>query len=225
MLALPQEVRNMKLYYSPLACSLASRIAFYEAGQTATFVEVDGKTKLTSTGENFLAIHPLGLVPALELPDGAILSENAAVLQQLARSFPDAELAPTEPKALAKLQQYLGFIGTELHKALYLPLLDKQAPEGAKQYALGKMAARLTWLDRVLTDREFLLDQFSVADGYLFAVLNWSMVAPVDLAPYPAITAFMARMHERPAVARAFAEELALYRQELAREQALKAAS
>jgi glutathione S-transferase len=87
------------------------------------------------------------------------------------------------------------------------------------------MAARLSWLNSVLEGREFLLDEFSVADGYLFAILNWSMVAPVDLAPYPALTAFMARMHQRPAVARAFAEELALYRQELAREEALKAAS
>ncbi len=215
----------MKLYFSPLACTLASRIALYEAGQAATFIEVDGKTKRTSTGQDFRAIHPLALVPALELPDGDVLSENAAVLQQLARSFPEARLAPTEPKALAKLQQYLCFIGTELHKALYLPLLDKQAPEGAKQYALSKMESRLSWLDSVLLGREFLLDQFSVADGYLFAVLNWSMVAPVDLAPYPAITAFMARMRTRPSVAKAFAEELELYRQELAREQALPAAS
>jgi glutathione S-transferase len=215
----------MKLYFSPLACSLATRIALYEAGQTATFIEVDGKTKRTSTGEDFLAIHPLGLVPALELPDGAVLSENAAVLQELARRFPDAHLAPTEPSALAKLQQYLCFIGTELHKALYLPLLDKQAPEGAKQYALSKMTSRLAWLDHVLAGREFLLDQFSVADGYLFAVLNWSLVAPVDWAPYPAIAAFMARMRQRPAVSRAFAEELDLYRQELAREQTIAQAS
>jgi glutathione S-transferase len=215
----------MKLYFSPLACTLASRIALYEAGQHVTFVEVDGKTKRTSTNEDFCAIHPLGLVPALQLPDGDILSENAAVLQQLARMFPEARLAPTEPKALAKLQQYLCFIGTELHKALYLPLLDKQAPEGAKQYALGKVASRLTWLNSVLLNREFLLEEFSVADCYLFAVLNWSMVAPVELAPYPAITAFMARLRERPSVAKAFAEELELYRQELAREQTLPVAS
>jgi glutathione S-transferase len=215
----------MKLYFSPLACSLAARIAFYEAGQEATFIEVDGKTKRTSTGEDFRAIHPLGLVPALELPNGVILGENAAVLQELGRQFPEARLTPQEPGALAKLQQYLCFIGTELHKGLYLPLLDKQAPEGAKQYALAKMASRLSWLDQVLTGREFLLDEFSVADGYLFAILNWSLVAPVDWSPYPAITAFMARMRERPAVARAFAEELDLYRHELAREKAMAEAS
>lgn len=215
----------MKLYFSPLACTLASRIALYEAGAEATFVEVDAKTKRTSTGEDFFGIHPLGLVPALELDDGDVLSENAAVLQQIARSFPEARLAPTNPKALAKLQQYLCFIGTELHKALYLPLLDERAPEGAKQYALGKMASRLGWLDRVLAQRQFLLDEFSIADGYLFAVLNWSLVAPVDWTPYPGISAFMARMRERPSVARALAEELELYRREQAREAPRKTAS
>jgi glutathione S-transferase len=209
----------MKLYFSPLACTLASRITCYEAGADVRFVEVE-KNKRTSDGQDFRALHPLGLVPALELDDGKILSENAAVLQQLGRSFPEARLLPTEPWALAKLQQYLCFIGTELHKALYIPLLDKHAPEGAKLYALEKAGSRLTWLNGVLTGRSYLLDDFSIADAYLFAVLNWSMVAPIDLAPYPAITDFMARMRERPAVARAFAEEMALYRRELAREAA-----
>jgi glutathione S-transferase len=214
----------MKLYFSPLACSLGARIALYEAGQHATFVEVHSPSKRTSTDEDFRAIHPLGLVPTLQLPDGFILSENAAVLQHLARLFPAAGLAPTEPKELAKLQQYLCFIGTELHKALYVPLLDEQAPDGAKQYALRKMASRLAWLNSVLDGREFLLDRFSVADGYLFAVLNWSRVAPVDLSPYPAITAFMSRLQERPSVAKALAEELELYRLERERRQRLPAA-
>ena len=210
----------MKLYFSPLACTLASRIAVYEAGADVTFVEVDGKTKRTDTGLDYRAIHPLGMVPALELSDGDILSENAAVLQHLARLFPQARLAPSEPRALAKLQQYLCFIGTELHKALYLPLLDKHAPAEVKQYALRKMTSRLEWVEAALTGRDYLLDEFSVADGYLFAVLNWSMVAPVDLKPYAAIGAFQARMKQRPAVARAFNEELELYRKELEREAA-----
>jgi glutathione S-transferase len=218
MLASLKETRNMKLYFSALACTLASRIALHEARADVTFVEVDGKTKRTSTGADFLAVNPLGLVPALELPDGDVLSENAAVLQQIARQFPEARLAPTEGKALARLQQYLCFIGTELHKALYAPLLDKQAPDEVKRYALRKVTSRLDWLEAALRGREFLLDEFSVADAYLFAVLNWSRVAPVDLKPYPEIQAFQARLRERPSVARAFAEELELYQQELARE-------
>jgi len=115
----------MELFFSPLACSTSSRIALYEAGATATFVEVDTKTKRTLSGQDYLAINPVGLVPALRLPDGAVLLENAAILQYLADAHPDAGLAPRSGFARARLQQWLSFIGTELHQALFLPLFDK----------------------------------------------------------------------------------------------------
>jgi glutathione S-transferase len=207
----------LTLYFSPLACTVASRIAIYESGATVTFVEVDGKTKRTAGGDDFLAVNPLGLVPALMLPSGDVLSENAAVLQQLARSFPEARLAPTSGWPLAKLQQWLCFIGTELHKGVYLPLLEERAPEGAKQYALSKAQLRLRFVDGALAGRDYLLEEYSIADAYLFAVLNWSSATPIDLTPYPAIVSFMQRMRERPAVARALAEEIALYRAEQAK--------
>lgn len=201
----------MKLYFSPLSCSLASRIALYEAGSDASLVQVDRITKKTTDGGDFLAVNSLGLVPTLEMEDGQILTENSAILQYIAASFPDAKLAPTSIKGRARLQQLLGFIGTELHKTLYVPLLSKVAPEGAKTFALSKMESRLKWIDEQLTGREFLLDAFSIADAYLFTILNWSQVTPVPLAAYPAITAFQARMRERPSVKRAASEELALY--------------
>src|SRR6185369_10692766 len=109
------EVFDMKLYFSPLACSLATRIALYEAGADATFEEVDPKTKLTTSGRDFRQVNALGLVPTLELTDGDVLTENAAILQYVARAHPDARLAPTDARALAQLQQWLCFIGTELH--------------------------------------------------------------------------------------------------------------
>ncbi|MGZ3423425.1 MAG: glutathione binding-like protein [Polyangiales bacterium] len=207
----------MKLYFSPLACSLATRIALYEAGADAEYVEVDPKTKKTSEGSDFRAIHPLGLVPTLALDDGAILTENAAILQLVAERHPEAGLAPRDPIGRARLQQWLCFIGTELHKAIYVPLLDEKAHAEVKAYSLAKVASRLSWLARELEGREFLLDRFSVADAYLFTVLNWSMATPVDLKPYPAITSYVARIRERPHVARAFSEELESYRRERAR--------
>ena len=90
----------MKLYFSPLACSLATRIALYEAGADATFVEVDLKTKRTQDGVDFRTIHALGLVPALAMGNGEILTENAAILQYVADQFPDSGLAPRDPLAL-----------------------------------------------------------------------------------------------------------------------------
>jgi glutathione S-transferase len=210
----------MKLYFSPLACSLAARIALYEAGADARFEQVDTRTKLTASGQDFRRVHALGLVPVLELSNGSVLTENAAVLQHIARTYPDAQLAPTAPEGVARLQQWLCFIGTELHKGLFNPLLSEQAPAEAKAYALSLAESRLGYLADHLSGRLQLLDQFSVADAYLFAVLTWTLATPVDLKPWNALTAYQARLRERPSVARAFQEELSLYRQE----QALNAA-
>lgn len=210
----------MQLYYSPLACSMAARIAFYEADADATFIEVDPKTKLTRDGKDFREIHPLGLVPTLRTDDGDILTENAAILQYVADFFPRAKLAPTDRMERARLHEWLCFIGTELHKALFGPLLDAKAPEAAKAYALEKGASRLAHLEKHLTGREFLLDRFSVADAYLFTVLNWTVVTPIDLKKWPAISAYVARLRDRPSVAKAFAEERTLYAEEQARHKA-----
>lgn len=207
-------VEGMKLYFSPLACSLASRIALYETGAAAELVEVDPKTKKTSDGRSFLDVHPLGLVPVLETDDGALLSENAAILQWLAAG---TALAPDAGREKALFQQWLAFISTELHKAVFVPLLDAKAPKDAKSYALSKASARLAWVEKHLEGREFLLDRFTVADAYLFTVLNWILVTPISLEPYPAIRAYHKRLKARPHVERAFGEEKVLYAKELAR--------
>ncbi len=114
----------MDLYFSPLACSMASRIALYEADAPARFIEVDPKTKRTLEGEDFLTVNPLGLVPAIRTDDGEVLTENAAILQYIADHFPSAALAPRTGMARSRLHQWLCFIGTELHKAVFVPLLD-----------------------------------------------------------------------------------------------------
>jgi glutathione S-transferase len=137
----------MELYFSPMACSLASRIALYEAGaKDAQFVEVDPKTKRTPDGANYFDIYPLGLVPLLRLDDGSFLSENAAILQYIAGRYPQAQLAPKDDIERAHLQQWLCFIGTELHKGFFIPLFDQKAPEGTRQHTLKKYESRLKYL-------------------------------------------------------------------------------
>lgn len=210
----------MELYFSPLACSLASRIALYEAQADAHFTEVDPKTKRTADGTDYLAVYPLGMVPLIRLEDGSLLSENAAVLQYIAARYPDAELGARDDLERAKLQQWLCFIGTELHKALFIPLFDKALNEDAKQHALAKGKSRLAYLNNYLTGREFLLSRFTVADAYLYTVLNWSMATAVDLAPWPAVQSYFKRLQTRPSIAKAFKEELALYKAEQTRHQA-----
>jgi glutathione S-transferase len=210
----------MDLYFSPMACSLASRIALYEAGGEARFIAVDAKTKRTPDGADYLKLYPLGLVPLLRLDDGSLLSENAAILQYIAGRYPRAGLAPDDDIGRARLQQWLCFIGTELHKALFIPLFDQKAPEGMRERTLNKAGSRLKYLDDHLAGREFLLDHFSVADAYLYTVLNWTAPTRVDLAPWPAIKAYHERLRARPVIARAFQEEMALYQAEVARHQA-----
>jgi glutathione S-transferase len=208
----------MDLYFSPLACSLATRVSLYEAGAAARFIEVDPKTKhIVQDGSDYLKVYALGMVPALRTDDGALLTENAAILQYVADRFPAANLAPKDAMARARLHQWLCFIGTELHKALFVPLFDKKAPAGTAENTLAKGESRLAWLNDYLAGRDYLLDHFTVADAYLYTVLNWSMATPVKFDRFPAIQSYFERMKQRPSIAKAFGEELALYKAELAR--------
>jgi len=213
----------MELFYSPMACSLASRIAVYETGaeNQIRFVEIDPKTKQTLGGEDYRAIYQLGLVPLLRFEDGSLLSENAAILQFLAGADPESRLAPIDPLGRAHLQQWLCFIGTELHKALFIPLFDTKGPPGIREHTLAKQESRLAFLGKHLEGREYLLDRFTVADAYLFTVLNWAMPTRLDLSRWPAIQAYHKALQTRPAVARATAEEFALYQAEVARHRAI----
>jgi glutathione S-transferase len=212
----------MELYFSPLACSMATRIALYEAGAEADYLEVDPKTKrVQADGSDFYAVNPLGLVPVLRTDDGVVLTENAAILQYVAERFPDSGIGAKPGIDRSRLQQWLCFIGTELHKGLFVTLLSKTAPAEAKTYTLEKGLSRLDYLDNYLKGREFLLDHFSVADAYLVTVINWTMATPpIELAKWPNVKAYYERTRARPSIARALGEEFALYKAELERHKA-----
>jgi glutathione S-transferase len=214
----------MQLYFGPLACSMATRIALYEAGADAQFTYVDTRAKRTAAGEDFLAINPLGQVPALRLDDGPeggdVVFENQAILQYVADRYPEAKLAPPPGRERVRLQQWLSFVATELHKAVFIPLLAQDAPEGAKAYARQLAPKRFALLERHLAGREFLLDRFTVADAYLTTVLNWGRAAGIDYAEWPAVKDYFSRMLKRPSIAKALAEEFAIYQEQQARRQA-----
>jgi glutathione S-transferase len=212
----------MDLYFSPLACSMATRIALYEAASHANFIEVDPKTKrVLKDDSDFYAVNPLGYVPVVRTDDGVVLTENSAILQYVAERLPASGIGAGPGIERSKLQQWLCFIGTELHKALFTPLLGKTVAAEVKAYTLEKYLSRLDYLNKYLEGREFLLDHFSVADAYLATVLNWSIATPmIDFSKYPAVKAYLERMKKRPSVAKALAEEFALYQAEIARHKA-----
>lgn len=208
----------MNLYFAPLACSLATRIALYESGIDAQYTYVDLKTKRLADGTDFFKISPLGQVPALQTEDNLILTENAAILQYVANYDSGAALAPTIHRS--QLQQWLSFISTELHKAVFVPLLDPSAPEAVKAYTKEKITRRFEVLQSRLSGREFLLDHFTIADAYLVTVLNWAKPCSLDLAEWSAVHSYYQQLRHRESVAKAVREELVLYREEQARIQA-----
>jgi glutathione S-transferase len=211
----------MELYFAPFACSMATRIALYEAGAEARFTEVDLKVKRLLDGSDFFAVNPMGQVPALRIDDGEVLTENAVVLQYVADRYPAARLAPEGGIERYRLQQWLNFVATELHKAVYVPLLAPNGFDGAASYARQKAPQRFARLAAHLDGREHLLDRFSVADAYLATVLNWSGATNIDLAEWPAVHAYHRRMLKRPSMAKALAEERVLYEAEQARHAAV----
>ncbi|KQY27786.1 glutathione S-transferase [Caulobacter sp. Root1455] len=204
----------MDLYFFPMACSLATRIAACEAGADLNFLRVDplSRPKRVEDGTAFLAINPMGQVPVLRTDDGELIVENAVVLQYLADRFPAAGLIPADGPERRKVQSWLGFIGSELHVGVFVTLLSKTAPDGAKAFARERLTERLAFLDAHLKGREFLQGRFSVADAYLFVMLVWARYLALDFGPYPALAAYRDRLQTRPSVARAFDEEFTLFK-------------
>jgi glutathione S-transferase len=203
----------MDLYFAPLSCSLATRIALYESGQPAGFHQVTLSTKtLVADGSDYLAINPKGQVPALRTDDGHILTEGPAILQYVADQKPEAGLAPPAGSfERARLQQWLNYIGSEIHKAIFYMCFNPLSPPEVKSFVKATLLpARYAFLSKHLEGRDFLLDDFSVADAYLVTTLNWAAPAGIDLSQWPVLAAYHARLTQRPAIARAIGEELAL---------------
>ena len=200
-----------------MASCLASRITSHESGIHLNFIEIDPITKRTPDGRNYLEISPLGLLPALRLHDGFLLTEDAAILQHLAACSTTSNLAPLSGLDLHRLHQWLYIVGTDLHEALPIPLADKRAADRIATHTRDFVFASLDFLNERLTERQFLLDRFSFADAYLYSLLHWTAPTRTDLSPWPAINAYYDRLAKRPSVSRAIAEELALHHAELAR--------
>lgn len=204
----------MKLYFSPMACSLSSRIVIYETGEEAEFVLVDTKTKRLQDGSDYYSINPLGQVPVLEMDDGGRLFENTAILQYIGRNNSASSLVPPHDPALANLQRWLGFITSELHKGIFTNLFDSNIPDDIKEHIRNKGDLRFDLLNQHLKNRQFLLDGFSVADAYLFVVLNWAPYTGIELRKWPVLHAYHGSLMQRPSIARAMKEEWAMYQEE-----------
>lgn len=201
----------MKLYFSPAACSFSPHVALREAGLDFELVKVDLKTgKIVANGSDFARVNPKGYVPVLELDDGSVLTEGPAIVQYIADLKPASGLAPQAGTLERyRLQEWLGFINSEIHKG-FGPLFNPATPDDYKTTVRANLAKRLAFVDEHLEQNDFLLGkQFSVADGYLYTVLNWSQWTGIDLTRWPSLVAFQERIGARASVQAARAAEAA----------------
>ncbi len=198
----------MKLFYTPGACSLSPHIALREAGANFTLEKVDLQTRRTETNADFTGVNAKGYVPALQLENGQVLTEVTAIVQYIADTFPNSSLAPaTGTPGHYKLLEWLGFISTELHRNLGGMFNPALTPEW-KESLTALLVKRLNWLAPQLEGKTYLLgDSFTIADSYLFTVLNWSNFISFDLTPWKPIQEYMARVGSRPSVVAALKEE------------------
>jgi glutathione S-transferase len=191
----------MKLYYSPGACSLSPHIVAREAGIAIDLEKVDLKAKKMANGSDFNGVSPKGYVPMLEIDGGQRLTEGPVIVQYLADQKPDSGLAPKAgTMERYRLQEWLNFITSELHKT-WGAFFNPKIGGDWKQATLDRLGLRLDYLATQLEGKSYLMGEtFTVADAYLFTILNWAGFTGVDLGRWPAITAYHARVAARPKV-------------------------
>lgn len=198
----------MKLYYSPGTCALSPHIVLEESGLPYEAVLASTRTHKLQDGSDYYAINPLGYVPLLELDSGERLREGPAIVQYIADQVPGKQLAPPAGTlARYRLQEWLTFIGTELHKG-FSPLFKPDTPENYKATARAQLAKRLAWVDGELAGKAHALGEtFSVADAYLYTITSWAKPTGVDLGGLDNLLAWRERVGARPAVQAALRAE------------------
>ena len=191
----------MKLYYTPGACSMAAHIVAEEEGIALEYVRVDLATHLTEEGLDFRAINPKGYVPALVLDDGGVLTENVAILLYLAHLRPRSGIAPPMGDPVwFRAVEWLTYVATEMHQG-FAPLWMRNLPEASRKVLTEKLGRKLDFLESYLRENPYLLPGgYSIADSYLFVVLNWAEMVRFDLNPWPQIRSYRAIVGARPAV-------------------------
>ena len=198
----------MKLYFTKGTCSLCPQIVLSELGADVEMVPVNLKEKLLPDGSDYRAVNPKGYVPFLETDEGFGLSECQVMIQYLADRHPEAGLAPAPGTVeRVRLQEWLSFIGSELHKN-FPPMFLPYVPDDYRPVARARVTQRLEYLDGQLAGRDYLMGKdFSIGDAYGYTILRWSVPAKYDLTPLRRVKAWFDSIGERPAVKAALAAE------------------
>lgn len=155
--------------------------ALVKAGAAFETVVID-TTKGDQNSADFVALNPMRQVPALVLPDGTLMTESAAMVIQLADSFPDKGLAPPHGTAgRARFLRWMVFMATALYEAdlrYFYPdryTSDPVGVEAVKTAGTAAMNRGFAVIEAALQDSPFLCgDELSMADVYLAMLRDWA---------------------------------------------------
>jgi len=196
----------LKLYFSPGVCSLASHITLEETG-TSYQPQPTLLPKGEHQSEAYLKINPRGKVPALQLDDGQILTENTAILSYLAKQFPQAKMWPSDPVGEARAISTMAWFSNTVHPSfthIMRPERFTTDPAGVDQ--VKEQGKKTFWancqeIDRMLAGKDWVLgSQYTVCDPYALVFYGWGMRAGMPMAELKNYTAHKDRMLKRPAV-------------------------
>ena len=200
----------MKLYYSPGACSLADHIALEWIGKPYEAIRVSREDRKSP---EFLKLNPAGAVPVLQDGDWA-LTQNAAILNFLADSYPEAGLGGDDtPRGRAEANRWLAFVNSDVHPA-FKPLFgatayleDETSVARSKDWARKSLRGLFERADAQLANHDWIAGGRSMADPYLYVVTRWAKAQGVDLSGLDNLARFSARMEADAAVQKVLAEE------------------
>ena len=195
----------MKLFYIPGACSMATHIMLREMKEDFELEAVDPAKGVTETGREFKAINPKGYVPVLELSTGDFLTEGVAVLTYLSDGAVDGK---GDRLLRARILESLTYTASELHKS-FSPLFNDKSTEAQKAFAIKAVHRKFDYLESLFADgREFVVgSDFTVADAYLFVVVNWSNFKDINLGAWPNLSDYISCIGSRPTVVAAMHAE------------------
>ena len=202
----------MKLYFSPGACSMASRIGLAECGvpyeeQPVLLAKAEHRT------EAYLKINPRGKVPALEV-DGRILVENTAILTYLHLSFPEKKLMPAAAFDLTHAISLMAWFSNTAHPAYTHTIRPERWVDGdeckasVKDKGIKTFWDGLSEIDSLLKGKEWIMgSQFTYVDGYALVFYGWGVRAGLQLPQLTAYTQWKDRMLARPKVRKVLESE------------------
>jgi glutathione S-transferase len=197
---------NLKLYYTPGACSLAVRILINEIGIKADYEKVDLATHKTSSGEDFYKISDKGAVPTIITKDGKLLTENAVILQYLADSNNKTTLLSRDFKRYKTLEM-VNFVSTEIHKG-FAPLFNQDLNQSAKDIFIKKLRLKFEYADKILANSKYIAGKdFTIADAYFFVTTTWMKYANIEIKDFPNIERYITELSSRQSIKRSLSEE------------------